>query len=86
MTEVVEKAAFYSNEEAPIKDLEESKPLLAKYVPKVEKTVDDIPSSEKLKLDNTSCWDNVPVLSGINKLYEKYDATFLTMLGMQYFN
>ena len=26
------------------------------------------------------------MISGINKLYDKYDATFLTMLGMQYFN
>ena len=31
-------------------------------------------------------WDKVPVIGGINQLYDKYDGTFLTMLGMQYFN
>ena len=31
-------------------------------------------------------WDNVPVIGSIYKLYDKYDTTFLTMLGMQYFN
>ena len=28
----------------------------------------------------------MPVIGGINQLYDKYDGTFLTMLGMQYFN
>ena len=28
----------------------------------------------------------IPVVGGITRLYDKYDATFLTMLGMQYFN
>jgi len=31
-------------------------------------------------------WFNVPVIGGIVRLYDKYDPTFLTMLGMQYFN
>ena len=26
------------------------------------------------------------MIGGITRLYDKYDATFLTMLGMQYFN
>ena len=33
-----------------------------------------------------SFWDSVPVLGWITQLYGKYDSTFLTMLGMQYFN
>jgi len=28
----------------------------------------------------------MPVLGPILKLYDRYDGTFLTMLGMQYFN
>ena len=32
------------------------------------------------------CAKSIPVLGFIIELYEKYDGTFLTMLGMQYFN
>ena len=56
-------------------------------MPKDEIIVENLPLSDKhVKERTTSCWDSVPVISGINKLYDKYDATFLTMLGMQYFN
>ena len=33
-----------------------------------------------------SIWRNVPFIGPCVKLYDKYDSTFLTMLGMQYFN
>ena len=33
-----------------------------------------------------SCWRHMPIVGGIFRLYEQYDASFLTLLGMQYFN
>ena len=33
-----------------------------------------------------SLWYRLPVIGGISCLYDKHDQTFLTMLGMQYFN
>lgn len=36
--------------------------------------------------EKESCWNKFPVVGGFVHLYDKYDATFLTMLGMQYFN
>lgn len=36
--------------------------------------------------ERDSVWYSLPVIGGISRLYDKYDPTFLTMLGMQYFN
>ena len=33
-----------------------------------------------------SIWERIPVINEVHRLYTKYDPTFLTMLGMQYFN
>ena len=42
---------------------------------------------ESEKEETVSCWNRVPVVGPIRKLYSKgYDGTFLTMLGFQYFN
>ena len=46
--------------------------------------VDPVPDPEQDELD--SIWYRVPVIGSIYSLYDKYDSTFLTMLGMQYFN
>lgn len=43
-------------------------------------------SNPVIETEKDSCWSKVPFVGGFVHLYDKYDATFLTMLGMQYFN
>jgi len=60
---------------------EENQPLLRE-----EQQASMQQSGSAIEAKKESFWDGVPLLGGIVKLYDKYDATFLTMLGMQYFN
>ena len=46
--------------------------------------VRDDDASEKEQDD--SCFRRMPVIGPIVRLYDRYDASFLTMLGVQYFN
>ena len=33
-----------------------------------------------------SCWHKVPIIGFITSLFEKYDSTFILLLGMQFLN
>ena len=61
----------------------------ATYIPLRQEVVElpivaPVPDPEQDELD--SIWYRVPVIGSIYSLYDRYDSTFLTMLGMQYFN
>lgn len=63
--------------------MEDRQPLLAEE----QQAPAENPQTQKDRKDaEKSCWHRLPVVSIFTKLYETYDSTFLTMLGMQYFN
>jgi len=82
MSQRYKRAAFSSE---PARG-EESTPLLLEETPSSIMEQSGGASNPVIETEKDSCWSKVPFVGGFVHLYDKYDATFLTMLGMQYFN
>lgn len=77
----IQKGALSRHEEPHPEDIQ---PLLQELFDE-QASMKEI-ESEAETVASASFWSHVPIINGLVGVYGKYDSTFLTVLGMQYFN